>query len=42
LLSDDAEIDRMCTASRQRFQEAFTWENVLEQYERLLREWAAR
>jgi len=42
LLSDDAEIDRMRTASRQRFQEAFTWENVLTQYERLLLEWSTR
>ena len=36
LLDDDAELERMRVASRARFHEAFTWENILGQYERLL------
>lgn len=36
LLSDNAEIERMKTASRARFRETFTWEMVLAQYEQLL------
>lgn len=39
LLSGDAEIKHMRDASRTRFQQMFTWETVLAQYERLLLDW---
>lgn len=39
LLVDDAEIERMRQASRTRFREAFTWDQVLSQYEELLHRW---
>ena len=42
LLDDDNEINRMRAASRQRFQEAFTWDQVLGQYEKLLLDWLDR
>jgi glycosyltransferase involved in cell wall biosynthesis len=39
LLTDQAELARMQTASRARHAEAFTWEKVLGEYERLLMRW---
>lgn len=36
LLSDDAAVQRMKAASRKRFNERFTWEQVLREYEELL------
>lgn len=39
LLADDAAVQRMKTASRARFYERFTWEQVLSEYEELLTRW---
>lgn len=39
LLSDDHRLMRMSLASRARHKEAFTWDNVLAQYETLLTAW---
>lgn len=39
LLSDDAALQGMRTASRKRFHERFTWEQVLREYEGLLTRW---
>ena len=39
LLEDDAAIERMRVHSRRRHAERFTWERVLEEYERLLERW---
>ncbi|HUW26075.1 MAG TPA: DUF1972 domain-containing protein [Gallionella sp.] len=39
LLDEDSTIERMRLSSRVRFNELFTWENVLGQYERLLTKW---
>lgn len=40
LLSDEASINDMKVASRMRFRENFTWDQILNQYEQLLSEWA--
>ncbi len=42
LLADDAQIAQMRLASRARFEEAFTWDRVLGQYEELLLAWLPR
>lgn len=42
LLSDSAELARLKSASRARFQEVFTWSHVLAQYEGLLCQWFSR
>jgi len=39
LLADDAALQRMKAASRARFYERFTWEQVLSEYEELLTRW---
>lgn len=39
LLKDDAAVQRMKSASRDRFYERFTWEQVLREYEDLLTRW---
>lgn len=39
LLADDAAVQRMKAASRARFYERFTWEQVLSEYEELLTRW---
>lgn len=39
LLTDDAEIERMKIASRMRYEDVFTWETILNQYEQLLCAW---
>lgn len=39
LLPDDAAVQRMKAASRARFYERFTWEQVLSEYEELLTRW---
>lgn len=39
LLLDDIAVLRMKDASRKLFQERFTWENILREYEFLLRQW---
>ncbi|TBW02256.1 glycosyltransferase family 1 protein [Azotobacter chroococcum] len=39
LLHDDATVEHMKTASRARFQERFTWPQVLHEYEELLTRW---
>lgn len=39
LLNDTALLERMATASRKRYEEEFTWDNILLQYERLLSKW---
>lgn len=39
LLADDAAVARMKSASRERFQERFTWPQVLREYEDLLIRW---
>lgn len=39
LLSDDAAVQRMKDASRKRFHERFTWDQVLREYEELLTRW---
>jgi glycosyltransferase involved in cell wall biosynthesis len=39
LLPDGARLARMRAASRQRFEQAFTWPAVLAAYERLLTRW---
>lgn len=39
MLTDDAAVKRMKSASRKRFQERFTWEQVLREYEDLLTRW---
>jgi len=36
LLLDDKKLYKMSNASRMRFNEAFQWHNILEQYEKLL------
>src|SRR5690606_14633983 len=38
-LADDVAVKRMKRASRERFQERFTWEQVLREYEDLLTRW---
>lgn len=39
LLADEVAVKRMKSASRERFQERFTWEQVLREYEDLLTRW---
>lgn len=39
LLNDLIVLEKMSAASRKRFQEIFTWEQVLQQYKELLLEW---
>lgn len=39
LLHDDDAIERMQSASRARFHERFTWEKILQDYEKLFVEW---
>ncbi|MCY1440160.1 hypothetical protein D9M71_564220 [compost metagenome] len=39
LLSDDAAVERMKARSRERFNERFTWDQVLKVYEELLTRW---
>lgn len=39
LLTDDAAVEQMKTASRSRFYEHFTWDQVLREYEQLLTHW---
>lgn len=39
LLADDGSLERMKSASRKRFQECFTWDQVLHEYEALLLRW---
>lgn len=39
LLEDDAAVSKMKTASRTRFYERFTWDQVLREYEVLLTQW---
>jgi len=39
LMGDDTVIEEMQLASRSRFHEAFTWDKVLGEYERLLEQW---
>lgn len=42
LCSDDAAIEELRAASRERYAERFTWERTLEPYVSLLESWAAR
>ncbi len=39
LLNDAALLERMVTASRKRYEEEFTWDSILLQYEKLLSKW---
>lgn len=39
LLTDDAAVEQMKAASRARFHERFTWDQVLREYEKLLTHW---
>jgi glycosyltransferase involved in cell wall biosynthesis len=39
LLTDDAAVEQMKAASRARFRERFTWDQVLRDYEKLLTHW---